>query len=112
MQYRTAGKEPLGIRMLGVMEQGGDASFFYYFPFIQYEGSVRYLGDHPQVVGYENNTHIFCLLQFPDEFQNGFLYGHIQGGRGVIADQQGGAIAHGYGDHHPLLLSPAELMGG
>ena len=71
---------------------------------------VGVAGHQAQVVADQQNAQIALALQAPQQIQDGFLDGHVQGGGGLVGDQQGRVVGQRHGDHHPLTLAAAELM--
>ena len=59
-----------------------------------------------------NEQHRATLLglQLRNEFQNFFLRGHIQGGGGLIANEQSRFQNDGHRNHDALSLTATELM--
>ena len=54
---------------------------------------------------------VVLLLHGFDEVQDLGLDGHIQGGGGLVADEDLGPAGHGDGDDHPLAHAAGELVG-
>jgi len=45
---------------------------------VHYYGTVSYSGNHTQIMGYKNDTHLMLLLQILYQIQNCLLYRYIQ----------------------------------
>ncbi|MPM17173.1 hypothetical protein SDC9_63561 [bioreactor metagenome] len=59
----------------------------------------------------EDDAHVGFLLQGLHKLQNLRLDGHVQGGGGLVGDEQLGLAGQGDGDHHPLAHTAGELVG-
>ena len=69
------------------------------------------VGDQGQVVGDQQHGHVVFALQFAQKTQDLSLHGHIEGGGGLVGDQQLGLAGQRHGDHDPLALPAGELVG-
>ena len=59
----------------------------------------------------EEIRHLQFLLQLVEQGQDFCLYGHIQGRRGLIENQQLGLNGQGSGDGRSLALTAADFVG-
>ena len=60
-------------------------------------------------MGDEQHRHLVALLQVVDQVEDLFLDGDVEGGRGLVGDQELGLAGDGHRDHHPLLLAAGHL---
>ena len=61
-------------------------------------------------MGDENDAGALFLLQFVHQPQNLGLDGHIQGGGGLVRNQNFGAAGQRHGNHHPLAHAAGKLV--
>ncbi len=109
-QFGTAGKQSLGVRMLGVFKNCIHSALFHYDSLVHHQHIVRYFSDNTQVVRDKNYAHLVFLLQVLHQFDDVFLHGYVQCGGGLIGNQQRRRATHGYGYHNALTLSSRQLM--
>ena len=69
---------------------------------VQDDHPVRDLRHDPQVMGNKEYPRAHILFQPVEQDQHLLLDGHIQGGGGLVGDEQTGLGSHHHGDHHPL----------
>jgi hypothetical protein len=69
------------------------------------------LGQHRQVVGDQQQGQPELAPQLRQQGEDLGLDHHVQGGGGLVGDQQAGRAGQGHGDHHPLALAPRQLVG-
>ena len=69
------------------------------------------LADHAEVVGDDDVREVLFGLEFAQQLEHLGLYGDVQRGRGLVADQQVGPAGQGAGDADPLALAAGELGG-
>ncbi len=62
-------------------------------------------------MGNEEHTEAIALLQRFEQKQNLRLHGDVQGGRGLIGDQQQRPVHQRHGDQHALSLASGKLVG-
>ena len=67
-------------------------------------------GDHAEVVGDQDDGHAEVASQRVDEVEDLRLDGDVEGGRGLVGDEQLGLAGQGDGDHHPLPHAARELV--
>ena len=65
---------------------------------------------HPHVVGDQQHRQLAGDGQFPHQAQHLFLDGDVQGGGGLVGDQDIRFAGQRHGDHDPLLLAPGHLV--
>ena len=97
--------------MAGVIEDLVDGAGLHNLAGVHHVHIVRHLGHHPQVVGDVDDRDAPLLLDAADQLQDLGLDGHIQGGGGLVADQQVGVAGQGDGDDHTLAHAARQLMG-
>ena len=59
-------------------------------------------GDHAHVVGDHDQCHAALVDELAQQGQQLRLHGHVEGGRGLVRDQQVRAAGQCHRDHHPL----------
>ncbi len=77
---------------------------------VHHHDLVGHLGDHPEVVGDQHDGHAELALEPRDQLQDLGLHGHVQGGRGLVGDQQLGLVRQCHRDHRALPHAPRELV--
>ena len=77
-------------------------------PLAHHRHPVRDLRDHPEVVGDEEEAHASPALELLHQAEDPGLHRHVQGGGGLVRDQQAGAAGDGHRDHHALALAAGE----
>ena len=93
-----------------MQEDVADAAVLHHLAFVQHQHFVGDFGYHAKVVGDEQHTHAMLLLQFPDQFQNAFLHGHVQRSGGLVGNQQVGLATHSHGNHYALFLAARKFV--
>ena len=72
---------------------------------------VRGMPHDREVVGDQQHRHAEALLQLAQQLQDLRLDRHVEGGGGLVGDQQIWLAGERHGDHHPLALATRELVG-
>ena len=72
---------------------------------------VAGLGDNAHVVGDEDDGGAELALQLLHQLQNLSLYGDVEGGGGLVGDEQVGLAQQRHGDHDALLHTARKLVG-
>ena len=72
---------------------------------------VRVPGHDAQIVGDDDQRRAEALPQLVQLLQHLGLDGDVQGGGGLVADEDVGVAAHAHGDHGPLLHPAGKFMG-
>ena len=111
IQPGDTGEETLSIGVHGPGEKGAGLGLLHNLAQIHHPHTVAELGHGAQVVGDEEHRHAQFLIELGDQVQNLFLDGHVQGGGGLVGNEQAGFAGKGHGDHHPLLHSAREFVG-
>ena len=99
----------LGVGMLRVVEDVVDRRALHHAPEVHHHHLVRHLRDHPHVVGDQHDRHAVLTLQLADQVQDLRLGGDVEGGGGLVGDQQAGAAGQGDGDHGALAQAAGQL---
>lgn len=68
------------------------------------------LGHEGKVVGDEDHGEAELLLQVVQKLDDLLLNGHVKGGGGLVADDQGRVARQGHGDDDALALAAGELV--
>jgi len=71
---------------------------------------VRVPGDHPHVVRDQQHRHAEAVLEVMQQGEDLRLDGDIEGGCGLVGDQQLGLAAQRHRDHHALPHAAGELV--
>ncbi len=95
-------KQSLGIRMDGIADKVGHGPLLHDMPGIHDNHPAAKGGGYRQIVGDENNGHILFLLHLLNQPQNLRLNGNVQGGGGLVSDEQIRAAGQSHGNHDPL----------
>lgn len=77
---------------------------------IHHDDVVRGFGHQRQIVGDQQQRHVFALLQVQQQFDDLRLDGHVERGRRLIGDQQLRPTGDGHGDHHALAHAAGKLV--
>ena len=75
------------------------------------EDTVGPAGDDTHVVGDEHDGHVEALPEVVEEIEDLGLDGDVEGGGGLVGDQELRLAGQGHGDHDPLAQSARELVG-
>ena len=97
--------------MKGVFEQRAHIGVFHRLPRIHDHHVLRNLGYNAQVVRYQDDGGVHFLFQLAQQLQNLRLNGHVQGGGGLIGNQDGRVTGKRHGDHHALAHAAGQLVG-
>ena len=76
---------------------------------LHHQGRIAKLVDHVQIVGDEQVAEVQFIPQFPQQFQNLGLNGHVQCTDRLVSNEEAGPLDQGHGDGHPLPLSAGKL---
>ena len=74
------------------------------------EHRVGRLGDHTEVVGDQDDTHVELVLDLLDQLEDLRLHRHVEGGRRLVGDQDRRPVHERHRDHRPLAHAAGELM--
>ena len=70
---------------------------------------MRHAGDDAEVVGDQQHSHAAAGLEFGQQRQHLRLDGHVEGGGGLVGDQQFRFAGERHRDHHALFHAAGEL---
>ena len=96
--------------MGGVVEQIEDRGVLDDAAGVHDADHVRVLGDDTEVVGDQHDGHIPRGLELGEKLEDLSLDGHVEGGRGLIGEQQAGLARERHGDHDALSHAAGELV--
>ena len=68
------------------------------------------LGDHPEVVGDQEDRHPEPLAQLEQQLEDLRLDRHVERGRRLVGDEQLRVAGERHRDHHPLAHAAGELV--
>ena len=72
---------------------------------------VGHLGNHPEVMGDQDDGHAGLLLEVGQQLKNLRLGGHVQSGGRLVRDQQLGIAGQRHRDQRPLAQPATQLKG-
>lgn len=93
------------------MKNGGGASGLDEVAGLHDEEAMADLMEEAEIVGDKKNGHVMALVEVLEKVDNAFLGGGIEGGGGLIRDEQVGLGTDGGGDGEPLEHTTAEHGG-
>ena len=96
---------------MGVVKHLRDGATLYDLTGIHDSHPVADLGHDAQVVGNQQQGGTELFLQLVHQFQHLGLDGHVQGGGGLVRQNQLRRAGDAHGDDHPLLHAAGELVG-
>ena len=103
-------EQSFGIRVARTLEQIPGACLLHLPPGIHHDDAIGIFGDHPHVVGDQDDRGAEPILKFPHQVENLGLYRYVQRSGRLVGDQQSG-IARNRHRYHDALTHPAgELM--
>ena len=97
--------------MPGVVKHLPGHADFHDVPGVHHRHPVRHIGDHAQIVGDINGGQGVFTHQIADQVQNLRLDGHVQGGGGLVANQDFRVAGYGDSDDHTLAHAAGKLVG-
>ena len=71
---------------------------------------VCHLGHEGEVVGDEDHREAELLAQLVEQVDDLLLHGHVEGGGGLVGDDQLRVAGQGHGDEHALALAAGQLV--
>ena len=77
---------------------------------VHHLGAVGDLGHDTEVVGDDQHAGAGDVAGRAQHVENLGLHRDIECGRGLVADQQVRVVGDRHGDHHPLALTPGQLV--
>ena len=100
-----------GVGVAGIGEKLARRGAFHQTPGVHDAHHVRHFGHHAQIVGDQQHGHAAFPALVQDQAQDLALDGGVQGGGGLVGQQQFGAAGQSHGDHHPLAHAAGKLVG-
>jgi hypothetical protein len=79
-------------------------------PCVHHRDLIGPPGHDAEVVGHEDHGHEPRLLLSLQQVQDLRLHGHVEGGGGLVGDEEPGTAGQGHGDAHPLAHAAGELV--
>ena len=95
-------EEPSRIGVFGIPVKLSDRGLFHNSAAIEDRHTVTHLCHQPEVVGDQDHGHLELGLDFPDQFDDLHLDGHIQGAGRFVGNEKIGLTGKGGGYDHPL----------
>ncbi len=108
---RNGFEERLGVGVARIAVKLGRRGQFDDFAEIHHRDPVAHVLDHAEIVGDEEVGEPVLLLEFEKEVQHLRLHRDIEGGNGLITDDEAGFQGEGPGDPDPLALAPGNSKG-
>ena len=109
--HRQRVEQPLGVGVLRGVEDGAHRADLDDPARVHHRDPVAGLGEHPEVVGDQDQRQPKLLAQALEQLQNLRLHDHVERGRRLVGDHERRAAGQGERDHHPLALTAGELVG-
>ncbi|MNY00831.1 hypothetical protein D3C86_1333400 [compost metagenome] len=97
--------------MLGALEEGVDVGVLDDLAGVHDGHVVAHLGDDPQVVGDQHDGGTPLGADVAHQIEDLGLDGHVEGGGGLVGDEQLGLAREGHGDDDALAHAARELVG-
>ena len=95
--------------MGGLVEDGVHAGPLHHLAGVEDGHLLTGLGDDPQVVGDHDDRGVVALPELVHQVQDLGLDGHVQGGGGLVGDEQLGLAGQSHGNHHALAHAAGKL---
>ena len=111
----SGGEQGAGVGVLGVVEDAVGGAVFD-DPAVLHDGDavsglIAGLGDDGEVVRDEERGEVVLRTEVAEEGEDLGLDGDVEGGGGLVGDEELGAVDEGHGDDEPLALAAGELVG-
>ena len=105
--------QPLGVGVAhgAVGKDKPGAGLFHHLPTVHNGHIVRHLVDDAQVMCDKDDGGAVLLLELIHQAEDLGLDGHVQGGGGLVGNEDLGPAGQSHGDHHPLAHSAGQLVG-
>ena len=97
--------------MPGAVKDVAHRAALHHFAAVHHDHEVAELGDHPEVMGDEQDRAAFAALQVLQPVDDLHLQGRVEGGGRLIRDQQRGLGLERHRDRNPLPHPARELVG-
>ena len=102
--------EAAGIRMERLAEQRHDVGLLDDLAGVHHCDPIAHLGDHPEVVGDQDDRGAGLVAQIAHEVEDLGLDRHVERGGGLVGDQQLGLARKRHRDHDPLRHPAGHLV--
>ena len=99
-----------GIRVFGTVEHLPCRTVFDDPPGVHHRHPVTDRGQHRQVMADDQHRHRAGLRDAGEQVEDLGLHHDVERGRGLVGDQDARVARQGQRNHHPLLLSPRQLV--
>ena len=103
-------QQAAGVLVDGVGQQLGGRGLLDDLSGVHDGDAVGDLGDQSQVVADEDHGEAEPLAQLAQQVDDLLLDGHVQGGGGLVGDDQARVTGQSHGDEDALALPPGELV--
>jgi hypothetical protein len=107
---RLRSQKSLRVGMLRIAEHLGDRALLDDLALEHHADAIRDLTHDAEIMGDEQHRHVEPALQLGEELQDLRLHRHVEGGGGLVGDEEIGLVGKRHGDHHALALAAGELM--
>ena len=107
---RDALEEPPGVRVRGGPEDLARGALLDDLPRVHDRHPVAEPGDHPEVVGNQDEPRLELALKVGEQVEDLRLDGDVEGGGRLVRDDEVGLAHEGHRDHHPLAEAAGELV--
>ena len=77
---------------------------------VHHQHVVGHLGDHPEVVGDDDDRGVELALQVLEQVEDLRLHGHVERGGRLVGDQQARVVDQAHRDHRALAHAAGELV--
>ncbi len=104
-------QQGLGVGVPHLAEEGLGGGLLDDAPGVHHRDVVGPGGDHAEVVGDQHHGHVALALLGLEQVEDLGLDGDVEGGGGLVGEEQAGAAGQGDGDDHPLAHAAGELLG-
>ena len=103
-------EEGAGVGVLGAGEELGGGGLLDHLAGVHHRHAVGHLVDHAHIVGDEDHPGVLAV-QLEHQLEDLGLDGDIEGGGGLVGDDELRLEDEAHGDHHALLHAAGELIG-
>jgi hypothetical protein len=104
------GEKALGVFVLRVFEQARSIRLLDHLALVHHGHAIGEVGDDAHVVGDKYDGGVEFVAASAQQVENLGLNGHVEGGGRLVSHDELGVEHERHGDHHPLLLTPRELV--
>ncbi len=104
------GEQAAGVGVLGIGEEGLGGVLFDDFSVLHDGYAIGDLRDYGEVVGDEQHGEVVGAADVFQKMEDLGLHGDVEGGSGLVGDQEPGAVDEGHGDEDALALAAGKLV--